>query len=191
MARGKFYNTNQYIRAAEVRVIDQASKQIGVMGVTEALKKAQAAGLDLVEVAPRAKPPVCKIVDFKKFLFTERKKREAGGETKRQKRRKRQPNLKQIKLSLFIEDHDFQRNLKRAEKFLAEGDRVRFNIFFRGRQIVRKEFGYQLLQRVQTQLEKVAEISQLPDLKGKLLIMVLKPKKHEKKHEKDENKKSG
>lgn len=176
MARGKFYNTNQYIRAVEVRVIDQTGKQIGVLAIAEALKKAQSAGLDLVEVATRVKPPVCKIVDFKKFLFAEKKKREASGETKSQRRRKRCPDLKQIKLSLFIEDHDFQRSLKRAEKFLAGGDRVRFNIFLRGRQITRKEFGYQLLQKVQDGLAAIAEVSQPPDLKGNLLMMVFKPK---------------
>ncbi len=189
MARGRFYNTNQYIRAAEVRLIDQTGKQIGVLAIAEALKRAQSAGLDLVEVAPQAKPPVCKIVDFRKFLFEEKKKREAGGETKSQRRRrKRRPDLKQIKLSLFIEDHDFQRSLKRAEKFLAGGDRVRFNIFFRGRQITRKEFGYQLLQRVQDEMKTLAEVNQPPDLKGNLLMMIFKPKKHEK--EKDENQKS-
>lgn len=178
MARGRFYNINQYIRAAKVRVIDQEGKQIGVLPLAEALKKAQAAGLDLVEVAPKAEPPVCKIINFRKFIFEENKKKQAGGEVKvRRKRKKRRPDFKQVKLSLFIEEHDFERNIKRAKKFLKEGNRVRFNIFFRGRQITRKEFGYQLLEKVKLELETAGQVIQPPNLKGKLLMMTFKPKK--------------
>lgn len=172
MKRGRFYNTNQYIRAEKVRVIDQSGKQIGVLPLRQALNEAQKAKLDLVEVAPKAKPPVCKIVDFRKFIYEERKKK--LGNTKK----KRRADSKQIGLGLFIGEHDLKRAINKAEEFLKKGDRVRLTIFFKGRQITKQEFGFELLKKVSQELNKVARVTQAPKLKGKILSMALEPKDH-------------
>jgi len=169
VARGRFYQINQYIRAEKVRVIDQNGKQVGVMPIKEALEKAQKVGLDLVEVAPKAQPPVCKIINFHKFIYQQKKKKK-GIKTKKQ------PELKQIRLKLFIEKHDLDRRIKEAQKFLKNGDRVKFNILFRGREITKKEFAFTLLEEIKNKLSATAEIVQEPKLKGKILEVTFKAK---------------
>lgn len=170
MAGGKFYRINQYINAEKVRLVDKEGKQIGIMATTEALEEAKKRGLDLVEVASQAKPPVCKIIDFKKFKYQEKKKREAFG------KRKKQPELKQIKLGLFIDGHDLERIINRTEKFLKDGDRVKFNIILRGREATKKEFGFDLFEKIKGELKEVAKVARKPELKGKILEMTLEPR---------------
>lgn len=170
MAGGKFYRINQYIKAEKVRVVDKEGRQIGIITITEALEEAKRRGLDLVEVASKAVPPVCKIIDFKKFKYQEKKKRRNNG------KRKKQPELKQIKLGLFIDGHDLERIINRAEKFLKGGDRVKFNILLRGREATKKNFGFDLFEKIKAGLKETAKVARKPELKGKILEMTLEPK---------------
>lgn len=165
----KFYRINHYITADQVRVVDEKGKQIGLMRLNEALKQAQQKRLDLVEVAPKAQPPVCKIIDFKKFKFLESKKQQE----ERKKRKKRE--IKEIRFKPFIAENDFNFRLKRAEKFLGEGDRVKMVVRFRGRQITKKDFGYELLKRGIEKLSFMSEVETEPRFRGRQLEMTLKP----------------
>ena len=174
MRRGKFYNLNHYIRAKEVRVIGSDGKQIGVLPIAQALQKAKEKGLDLVEVVPQAKPPVCKIINFRRFIYEEKKKRQGDN------KRKRRGDFKQIKLGLFIDKHDLERRIKKAETFLKDGHKVKLIVFFRGRQITKKEFGFELLKNSQSKLEAVGRISQPATLRGKILSLILIPKSNAK-----------
>ena len=170
MAGGRFYQINRYIQAEKVRVINKDGKQIGIMPTAEALQEAKKRGLDLVEVVPKAEPPVCKIIDFKRFIYQQKKKRQGAHKGKKQ------PELKQFRLRLFIDNHDLERRIKRAEKFLKNGNRVKFSILFRGREITKKEFGFDLLKKIKEKLEEIAKVAQKPKLKGKILEMTLGPK---------------
>lgn len=167
----KIYQINQYIRAKEVRVVDEEGKQIGVMPLEEALKLAQEEGADLVEVAPKAVPPVAKIIDFAKFKYQERRKLQQS------KKGGRSQDLKEIRFTPFIAENDFQIRLKRARQFLEEGNRVNLVVKFVGRQITRKEFGFELIKRAYASLEDLATMEREPNLKGKLLITTLAPTK--------------
>ena len=167
MARGKFYKTIHYIRAEKIRVIDKDGKQIGVIPTTEALAKAKEQGLDLVEVVSQAQPPICKIIDFKRFLYQQKKKRQTD------RQGQKQPELKQIRLGLFIDEHDLQRRLNRASGFLKNGNKVKFIISFRGRQITKKEMGFDLFKKIKEELEKIANVVQPPRFKGRILEMTL------------------
>jgi len=180
----KFYRINQYIQAKEVRLVDEKGKQIGVLPKEKALKQAQKKGLDLVEVAPSAKPPVCKIIDFKKFKFLESKKQQQD------KKKTKRVELKEIKLGPFIAENDFNYRLKKAEEFLKEGDKVKISVVFRGRQITKKDFGYKLMERVLEKLKPFSEIDFEPKFAGRKLEMTLKPVKGGKSGKtKDEDKK--
>ena len=167
MAAGKFYKINQYIRAEKIRVIDKDGKQIGIIATTEALAKAKEQGLDLVEVASQAKPPVCKIIDFKRFLYQQKKEKQSN------RQGQKQPGLKQFRLGLFIDEHDLQRRLDRASGFLKSGNKVKFIISFRGRQITKKEFGFNLFKKIKKELGKIAKVVQPPKFKGRILEMTL------------------
>lgn len=174
MAKRKFYQINQYIRADKVRVVDETGKQVGVLPLGEALKKAQKSGLDLVEVAPTASPPVCKIIDFKKFKYLESKK------LKDARKKAKGGELKEIRLSPFIAKNDFEFRLGRAEQFLKEGNKVKVTVRFWGRQITRKEFGYELLKKFIEKLSYLSTIEQEPRFAGRQLAMVLSPAKEDK-----------
>lgn len=169
--RGPFYKLNHYIQAPEVRVVDEAGKQVGVLPLGKALKQAQEKGLDLVEVAPRAKPPVCKIVDFKKFKFLEAKKKKA------EKKKTKQVEIKEVRLTPFIAENDFNFRIARAEEFLKDGDKVKVSIFFRGRQIAKKEFGYDQLKKAVEALGVVSQVEAEPKFVGRRLEMTLSPVK--------------
>jgi len=180
----KFYRLNQYIQAKEVRVVDEEGKQIGVLPTEKALKQAQSKGLDLVEVAPNAKPPVCKIIDFKKFKFLESRKQQ------QERKKSKKVELKEVKLGPFIAENDFNYRLKRAEEFLEEGNKVKIAVVFKGRQITKKEFGYKLMERVLEKLKPFSEIDFEPKFAGRKLEMTLKPIKGGKDDKaKDEDKK--
>lgn len=171
LAKRKFYRINQYIRADRVRVVDEEGKQVGILPLREALEKAQKIGLDLVEIAPTASPPVCKIIDFKKFKYLESKKaREARKKAKK-------GEIKEIRLSPFIAKKDLEFRLGRAEEFLKEGDKVKVTVRFFGRQITRKEFGYELLKNFIKDLSYLSTIEQEPRFVGRQLVMLLSPAK--------------
>jgi translation initiation factor IF-3 len=169
--KGPFYRINHYIQAREIRVVDEKGKQVGVMALQKALSQAREKGLDLVEVAPLAKPPVCKIVDFKKFKFLENKKRR-----KEQKKAKR-VEIKEVRLTPFIAENDLNFRLERAEEFLNEGDRVKISVFFKGRQMAKKEFGYELIKKTLERLKPIATVEMEPKFVGRRLEMMLSPAK--------------
>ena len=153
----------------QVRVVDSEGNQLGIMPTSEALNIAAEAGLDLVEVAPQAKPPVCRIMDYGKYKYQMSKRaREA---------RKKQTviNIKEIKLRPKTDEHDFLFKERNARKFLESGDRVRFFVFFRGREIVHKEIGEKMLNRLAEDLKDVSNVEALPRMEGRKMTMLLAP----------------
>lgn len=142
-----------------------------VMPIKEALKRAQEAELDLVEISPNANPPVCKIIDYKKFLYEQKKKQ------KELKAKQAQVVVKEIRFGPNTEDHDFNFKLNHAKTFLKEGSKVKAFVFFKGRAIVFKERGEILLLRFAQELEEFGSVEQLPKLDGKKMIMMIAPKK--------------
>ena len=152
-----------------MRVIDEAGAQIGVMTKAEALRKAQEMNLDLVLVAPSAKPAVAKIIDFSKFQFQQEKKEQTS------KKKNKSQELKELRLTPFMAENDLNVRLGRAKKFLKGGDKVRFVVFFRGRQITKKQFGYDILQQCKVSLAEYGEPETEAKLRGKNLEVVFKP----------------
>jgi len=171
----KFYKINQYISAPEVRLIDEEARQIGVVSIEEARRQAFETGLDLVEIAPLAKPTVVKLIEFTKFKYQESKKLKAekrgikGGETK------------EIQATPFISQNDFETAVNKAKKFLTSGNKVKLSIKFQGRQIQRVEFGYQLIDKFKSDLAEMASPEGEAKLIGKRLLITLSPVKPGKK----------
>lgn len=170
----RYYRTNQFIQAEKVRAIDEKGKQIGIMSLGEALKQAQKKGLDLVEIAAKAQPPVCKIINFKKFLFQEKKKQ------KEDEKKNKKIEIKEIRLRPFIAENDLNFRLKQAEKFLKAGNKIKITVKFRGREITKKDFGYKLLKKSIEKLNLVAEAETEPKFVGNQLEINLKPIKKQK-----------
>ena len=152
-----------------MRVIDEQGTQIGVMTKAEALRKAQEMDLDLVLVAPSAKPAVAKIIDFSKFQFQQEKKEQTS------RKKNKSQELKELRLTPFMADNDLNVRLKRAIKFLKEGDKVRLVVYFKGRQITKKQFGYDILQQCKVALEGCGAPETEAKLRGKNLEGVFKP----------------
>jgi translation initiation factor IF-3 len=153
-----------------VRLIDDEGTQVGVVGLRDALNAAREKGLDLVEVAPAANPPVCKILDYGKFQYLQMKKLREARKTQRI------VEIKEIRLRPKTDDYHIGFKLKRARKFLAEGSKVKFRIQFRGREITHPEIGFEQLKDVQAALADVADVEQRPDMDGRTMLMVLAPK---------------
>lgn len=154
---------------------------MGVISRDEALFQARQKGLDLVEVAPDAKPPVCKIIDFKKFRYQEEKKFRAGKKGRRQ-------DIKEIRFTPFIASNDYEMRLNRAKDFLAQGHKLRLTVKFLGRQITHKEFGYDLLKKAVSELSARAKIESEPKLQGKILMLVLTPIKQNQEQAQEQSK---
>lgn len=161
---------NEEIRAREVRVVTATNEQLGVMLLREALRLAAEAQLDLVEVAPLAKPPVCRIMDYGKYKY-EQQKRE-----KEAKKKQKIVTLKEVKVRPNIEDHDFEVKLKNAQRFLQDGDKVKATVMFRGRELSHPELGRQVLVRMAGELKDIANIEREAKLEGKNMIMILAAK---------------
>ena len=181
----KFYRTNERIFATELRVLDFEGKQIGVLSKFEALKLAREQMLDLVEIAPLAKPPVAKIIDFKKFLYQEEKKR------REEKKKTKTTETKEVRLGPFMSDNDLSVMIKRARDFLEQGDKVRLVVFFSGRQITHPEFGHKIMDRVIESLSDISKVDKDRKLEGKKLISLISPerkKQNEKEDKQTENK---
>jgi len=153
-------------------VIDSAGEQAGVMARDSAIDLAKQQDLDLVEVAPNADPPVCRIMDFGKYLFEQKKKSQAG------KTRQRHTQLKEIKFRPGTEVGDYQVKMKNLIRFLEQGDKTKVTLRFRGREMAHQELGMQLLKRVEADLADYGTVEQFPKMEGRQLIMVLAPKKH-------------
>ena len=160
---------NDKIRAQEVRVVSDDGAE--VLSIAAAIEMANEADLDLVEISPNAKPPVCKIIDYKKFLFLQKKKQ------KELKSKQSKVVIKEIRFGPNTEDHDFQFKLKHAIGFLKDGAKVKAFVFFKGRSIVFKDRGSILLLKFAQELEEYGVIEQLPKLEGKKMIMMINPKK--------------
>ena len=161
---------NDAIRAREVMLIGEDGAKIGVTARFDAIAKAQEAGLDLVEIAPNAEPPVCKILDYGKFKYQEQKK--AAEARKKQK----VIEIKEIKMRPNIDDHDYDVKMRSIRRFFEEGDKVKVTLRFRGREMAHLELGMQLLRRVEGELVDVSKVEYSPRLEGRQMIMVLAPK---------------
>jgi len=174
---GKHYRINQYIQATEVRVIGEDGKQIGVMPIFNAIQEARKLGVDLVEVAPNAKPPVCKLIDFKKFIYQEAKKE------KESKKGQKGGQLKEIRLSPFIAENDLLNRLNRVKEFLTQGNKVKLVVRFSGRQLGHKEFGQQLIDKALVSLNELGQLENQPKWQGRDYFVILTLKKNVKKNE--------
>lgn len=161
---------NEQIRAPEVRLIGADGQQIGVMPAKEALAHAVEAHLDLVEVAPQANPPVCRIMDYGKFKYQQSKKQQEA------RRRQTTIQVKEIKVRPKIEEHDMGFKLRNARRFLEDGDKVKISVIFRGREIAHTDRGYRLLALITEALAEVANVEQHPKLEGRNLSMIFTPK---------------
>lgn len=166
---GKFYRINQYIQAREVRVVDEKGKQIGVMPIFNAIQKAKELGGDLIEVAPNAKPPVCKIIDFKKFKYLEAKKE------REEKRGQKGGELKEVRLSPFIASNDLNTRVKRAKEFLEDGDKVKIRVRFSGRELGKKEFGLKIINQITEKLKDISAPEGEPRFQGREMFLTLSP----------------
>jgi translation initiation factor IF-3 len=160
---------NNQIRAREVRVIDANGEQLGVMHIRQAIDIANERELDLVEVAPNANPPVCRLMDYGKYLY-EKQKRE-----RESRKAQKQVDVKEVRLSPKIGEHDVQVALTKIRKFAKEGDKIRVRIRFRGREIHHPEVAQELLQRVATEVQDVTTVEATPNMDGRSMIMVLAP----------------
>lgn len=164
-----------------MRVLDDKGKQIGLLPREEALRRANELGLDLVEIAPNAKPPVAKIIDFKKFKYLESKREQQI------KKKAKEVEVKEIHLRPFIGEHDFEVRVNQAKEFLKDGDRLKIVVKFQGREFSKKEFGYKIISRFIEKFSEMAEAQAQPRFEGRTLVVFLNPLK---KYGKSENKKS-
>ena len=161
---------NEEIRAREVRVVADEGEQLGIMSGRDALNLALERHMDLVEIAPNAKPPVCRIMDYGKYRYEQKKRK------KEARKKQKTFDIKEVKLRPGIEDHDFDVKFKNAVRFLEDGDKVKVTIMFRGRELSHPELGEVLLTKMAKQLEDLAVIERAAKLEGKNMIMIVSPK---------------
>lgn len=153
-----------------MRVVGEEGEQLGILDTSEALSRALSNGLDLVLVSPNSDPPVCRIMNYGKFRFDQSKKE------KEAKKKQKQVTLKEVKMRLGIEDHDFGTKTKNIEKFLTEGHKVKVTIMFRGREMNHPEKGFDLCKRTSDLLSEISTIERVPKAEGRNMIMILSPK---------------
>ncbi|MEN8205537.1 MAG: translation initiation factor IF-3 [Pseudomonadota bacterium] len=166
------HRVNEKIIAPEVRVINQEGDQVGVVSIEEAHSIANEANLDLVEISPNADPPVCRIMDYGKFRFEESKKLQTA------KKKQKQTQVKEIKFRPGTDVGDYNIKLRKLVSFLEDGDRTKVTLRFRGREMAHQELGMELLLRVKADLEAYGSVEQEPKMEGRLMVMVLAPKRH-------------
>ncbi len=171
IALDKELRINGEIDAPQVRLIGEDGTQLGIVSLREALLKAEDADLDLVEIAPQAQPPVCKIMDYGKYKYHEQKKQHEA------RLKQKQIQVKEIKFRPRTDEADYQVKLRNLIRFLSEGDKAKVTLRFRGREMAHQEFGLQLLQRVEADLAEYGTVEQHPKLEGRQMVMVLAPKK--------------
>lgn len=166
----KFIRVNEKIRVSQVRLIGPDGNQLGVMATSRAMELAGQHDLDLVEVAPTAVPPVCRIIDFSKFKYDqEKKEREA-------KKHQKMTHLKEIRIKPNIDEHDYQTKLKQTISFLGKKDKVKINLFFRGRQMEHMDLGRKILDKFITDTQNIGQIEKEPVLEGRIISLVIGPK---------------
>ncbi|HTW52388.1 MAG TPA: translation initiation factor IF-3 [Stellaceae bacterium] len=178
MARPPFNQTptrdgpriNSEISVNQLRLVDERGDMVGVVTRNEALDMAADAGLDLVEIAPNADPPVCKILDFGKYKYEEQKKKNEA------KKKQKVIEVKEVKFRPSIDDHDYDVKMRSMQKFIGEGDKVKVTMRFRGRELAHQELGMDVLMRVKGDLDAVAKVEQFPRMEGRQMTMVVSPK---------------
>ena len=161
---------NKRISAKSVRVITDNGEMLGVLQIEEALRMASDQGLDLVEVSPKANPPVCKIIDYGKYKYRVQKKQAEA------RKKQKTFEVKEVKLRPGIEDHDYGVKLKSIQRFLSDGDKVKITLRFKGREMAYQQRGMEILKKLESSIEQAAKIEQAPKLEGKHMIMVVAPR---------------
>lgn len=160
---------NEDIRAEKVRLVDAEGEMVGVVPLNEALDAAYEAGLDLVEVSPQADPPVCKILDYGKYRYEQQKKANAA------RKKQKTIELKELKMRPAIEQHDYDVKMRNAHRFLDNGDKVKFTMRFRGREMAHQELGLEVLNRVKEELADKIKVELEPKMEGRQMIMIVAP----------------
>jgi translation initiation factor IF-3 len=171
IATGKQTRINGEIDVAEVRLIGAEGEQLGIVSLRQAMQVAEEADLDLVEISPTAKPPVCKVMDFGKFKYQESKKQHEA------KLKQKQVQVKEVKFRPGTDEGDYQIKLRNINRFLADGDKVKVTLRFRGREMTHQELGLAQLKRVEADVTEISVTEQFPKMEGRQMIMVLAPKK--------------
>ncbi|NND82700.1 MAG: translation initiation factor IF-3 [Gammaproteobacteria bacterium] len=172
MAIKKKQRVNEDITAPSIRLIDQDGEQAGIMDRAAAFEMAEKAGLDLVEISPNADPPVCRVMDYGKFLYEDSKRKAAA------RKNQKQIQVKEIKFRPGTDVGDYDIKLRKLTEFLQNGDKTKVTIRFRGREMAHKELGIELLKRIETDLEEYGSVEQFPKLEGRQMVMVLAPIKN-------------
>ena len=161
--------SNNRITSSEVQVITKDGDNLGILNTNEAISKAKEEGLDLIEIAPKARPPVCKIMDMGKFRYDAQKK------ANKAKKKQKKIELKEIKLRPVTEVHDYTFKIKNAQKFLSKGDKVKFTIKFKGRELQHSHLGNELMNKIKQDMQEIGRVELQPKFDGKQMIMVIQP----------------
>jgi translation initiation factor IF-3 len=161
---------NEEIRIPQVRLIDQDGEMQGVLSVREAMQRAFAVGLDLVEISPNADPPVCKILDFGKFKYEQQKKRNEA------KKKQKVIEIKEIKVRPNIDENDYQVKMRAMKSFIEEGDKVKVTLRFRGREMAHQDIGVRVLERIRAEMDTTSKVEQMPRMENRQMVMVLSPR---------------
>jgi translation initiation factor IF-3 len=161
---------NEEIRIPQVRLIDQNGEMQGVLSAREAIQRAFAVGLDLVEISPNADPPVCKILDFGKFKYEQQKKRNEA------KKKQKVIEIKEIKVRPNIDENDYQVKMRAMKSFIEEGDKVKVTLRFRGREMAHQDIGVRVLERIRAEMDTTSKVEQMPRMENRQMVMVLSPR---------------
>ena len=161
---------NEEIRIPQVRLIDQDGEMQGVLTVREAMQRAYAVGLDLVEISPNADPPVCKILDFGKFKYEQQKKKNEA------KKKQKVIEIKEIKVRPNIDENDYQVKMRAMKSFIEEGDKVKVTLRFRGREMAHQDIGVRVLERIRAEMDSTSKVEQMPRMENRQMVMVLSPR---------------
>ena len=167
--RDKGPKSNNRINSPEVQVIASSGENLGILNTNEAISMAKEEGLDLIEIAPNAKPPVCKIIDIGKYKYDAQKKANQA------KKKQKKIEVKEIKLRPVTETHDYQFKIKNAQKFISKGDKVKFTIRFKGRELQHSHLGEELMDKIKVDMQEVGKVELDPRFDGKQIIMVIQP----------------
>jgi translation initiation factor IF-3 len=161
---------NEEIRVPQVRLIDHEGEMMGVMSARDAMLRAFAVGLDLVEISPNADPPVCKILDYGKFKYEQQKKKNEA------KKKQKVIEIKEIKVRPNIDENDYQVKMRAMKSFIDEGDKVKVTLRFRGREMAHQDIGVRVLERIRSEMDPTTKVEQMPRLENRQMVMVLSPR---------------
>lgn len=171
IALQKAHRINEEINAPEIRLIGEEGEQVGIVSVRTALQMAEEAGVDLVEIAPLAQPPVCRIMDYGKFKYQEAKKAHEA------RAKQKQVQVKEVKIRPGTDENDYQIKMRNMVRFLEEGDKVKVTLRFRGREMARQEIGMRQIERIRSDLDNLGQVEQMPKMEGRQMIMIVAPRK--------------